>query len=819
MRNGTTSVALAVSAVLAATGTGIAVAQQADDGLALEEVIVTAQRKTESLQDTPLSIIAFSGSRLEELNAADPMVLANFTPNVSFGDGTGRGANGSQISIRGVSEARVSPVLDPAVGIYIDDVYYGRAQTAFLRLLDVERVEVLRGPQGTLFGKNSVGGAIRYVTQKPKFEQVDGYVQLGAGDYSRKEGRAAVNIPFSDTLAMRLTGAVIERDGYVKRLSDGVGLGDEGTKFAMGQLRFAPTDALDVNLKVDYTKRDTDDGASKLFDYWRYNNTTDVQAGGAAGTGGGVGTTQAWNSYWGTTPRRYAPVIPDSLYQVAGTGEIPSLKNDSLGIALDATWKVSDTFSIRSITGYRTVDALGSRDPDDQANAYTFFDDVIKDGSDFISQEFQLNSTNLDGRLDWVGGFFFSVEEPFSIDIDDRDARSTTSRGALILNDTAHQKTKSLGVYFQADFQVLEKLGATLGARYSRDEKSYTLSQVAIWDAALAAEALTYGRPALTAPTYNGCSPITSGQCVSQAPINGRDTFASFTPRFALTYDLTDDVMIYASASKGFKSGGTNDSVADINTPFSPEELWAYELGARTKFFNDRVQVNATYFKSDYTNKQVTVAASPNCANRCTENIGDAKIDGLEVDVLAQVTRGLQLSASVGTLDARWDKITNATGGVSLSSWFSRAPELTYSLGARYSHNLSGGGSITAIANMSYADEQATSPQDSTTIFIPEYNLLTMRIAYVSPSGKWEGSVFCTNCANEAYFTGGAAWAGASDNAPPLFRNLRPSTNYIFQPGGFGGATGAVAAPGISLANIGAPRMWGVDLKYRFGRN
>ncbi|MBK6672405.1 MAG: TonB-dependent receptor [Proteobacteria bacterium] len=156
---------------------------------------------------------------------------------------------------------------------------------------------------------------------------------------------------------------------------------------------------------------------------------------------------------------------------------------------------------------------------------------------------------------------------------------------------------------------------------------------------------------------------------------------------------------------------------------------------------------------------------------------------------------------------------------MSLSSWFSRAPELTYSLGARYSHNLSGGGSITAIANMSYADEQATSPQDSTTIFIPEYNLLTMRIAYVSPSGKWEGSVFCTNCANEAYFTGGAAWAGASDNAPPLFRNLRPSTNYIFQPGGFGGATGAVAAPGISLANIGAPRMWGVDLKYRFGRN
>jgi iron complex outermembrane receptor protein len=816
MRAKINEVAISVASILAASGSPAVLAQQVEAELALEEVIVTAERKEAALQDTPLSIIAFSGDQIQELSAADPMTLANFTPNLSFGDGTGRGANGSQISIRGVSEARVSPVLDPAVGIYIDDVYYGRPQTSFLRLLDVERVEVLRGPQGTLFGKNSIGGAIRYVTQKPQFGGVDGYVQLGAGDYGRQEIKAAVNLPFSDGLALRLMGALTERDGYLVRDSDDVALGNEDTRFAMAQLRLAVAESLNVNLKVDYVERKTDDGASKIFDYWRLNNTTDIQAGGATGTGPGVGSTQAWNSYWGTTPRTYGPSIPDDLFRVAGLGEIPVMETESLGIALDGTWTISENLTIRSITGYRTVDVVSSRDPDDQANAFTFFDDVTNDGSDFWSQEFQVNVSHLDGRITWVGGLFYSEEKPYSIDIEDRDARSIAFRGALLLNDDARQKTESFGAYAQADFGITEKFVATLGVRYSVDDKSYTVSQVALWDATLAAEGVSFGRPPLVPPTYSGCTPTATTACVVQVPITGSDSFSAVTPRVALKYDFTDDIMAYVSASKGFKSGGTNDSVADINTPFDPEELWAYELGARTRFLANRLQVNATYFLSDYTDKQITVAASPNCANRCTENAGNAKIDGFEVDVLAQVTRGLQLSASVGTLDARWDEITNSTSGVSLNSWFSRAPDLSYTIGARYQVGLFGG-NLVGTANYSYVDEQATSPQDSTTIFIPEYQLLTMRLAFTSPSGRWDAGVFCTNCADEEYFTGGAGWAGASDNAPSRFRELRPSSSYIFQPGGFGGSPDSVAAPGISLANIGAPRMWGVDFRYRFG--
>ena len=167
---------------------------------ALEEVVVTAERREAGLQDTPLSVVAFSAERLDELGINDPQAMADFTPNVSIGDGTGRGSGGTSVSIRGVNEARVSPVLDPAVGIYVDDVYYGRPQTAFLRLLDVERVEVLRGPQGTLFGKNSVGGAIRYVTRKPDFDSVNGYVKVAAGDYDRAEIKGALNMPLSLSL-------------------------------------------------------------------------------------------------------------------------------------------------------------------------------------------------------------------------------------------------------------------------------------------------------------------------------------------------------------------------------------------------------------------------------------------------------------------------------------------------------------------------------------------------------------------------------------------------------------------------------------------
>ena len=184
---------------------------------ALEEIIITSQRRAEDLQSVPVSVSTFSTETLNRLGVTDPQSMADFVPNLSIGDGTGRSNMGAQFSIRGVNEGRISPVLDPAIGIYIDDVYYGRPQTGFLRLLDVERVEVLRGPQGTLFGKNSTGGAIRYLTKRPDVNgEVDGYLKLGAGEYNRANVSAAVNVPINDEFAARLAVAHMSQDGYLK---------------------------------------------------------------------------------------------------------------------------------------------------------------------------------------------------------------------------------------------------------------------------------------------------------------------------------------------------------------------------------------------------------------------------------------------------------------------------------------------------------------------------------------------------------------------------------------------------------------------------
>lgn len=785
----------------------------------LEEIIVTAQRREENLQSTPLSVAAFGGERLAELNVTDPSSLANFVPNLSIGDGTGRGNGGTQISIRGINEARISPVLDPAVGIYIDDVYYGRPQTSFLRLLDVQRVEVLRGPQGTLFGKNSTGGAVRYMTVRPSFDAVGGYVDGTVGDYGRAEIKAAVNIPFSERVALRLSGASLERDGYIRRLADGIDLGNEDTSFLQAQLGFRPSDRLDIVVALDTTETDADDGATKLIDYHGFNTTTDTTPGGATAVGAGSNSTAAWNAYWGTTALRYGPAIPRSLFEVAGQGRLGVNQADSTGGRVDIQFDFTDRLSLRSLTGWREVEEFTRRDPDDQANAYSFFDDIVEEGTDFWSQEFQINGSSESGRLVWVAGLFYSEDDPYRFEIEDRDGRSTANRGARLDNDRAQQHTESTGLYAQGTLDVTEKLALTIGIRHTEDDKLFSLSQTTREDVALVALAASLGlSPSIAVPDIAGCDPSVT-DCVTVPEVSGGDTFTATTPRLAFEYQFTDDVMGYASASKGFKAGGTNDSVADITVPFQPEELWSYELGVRSDFANGRARLNATYFSMDYTDKQVTITTtgvSVGCAQRCTTNVGDAKISGWEVEALGAVTDRLQLNLALGLLDARWDSLrvdpgSNAVlGGVGPTSDFSRAPELAYTLGGRYEAPLANGGQILANLNFSYTDQQNTSPQDSTTIVIPEYELVTARVTYVPAAGNWNLSLFCTNCADEEYLTGGAAWAGATDNT---FFPVKPSSFVGFTQNGLSLAT---APPGISIVNVGAPRMVGLSFRYNF---
>ena len=789
---------------------------QAPEGGGLEEITVTAQRREQSLQDTPVSITAFTPDRLDELGINDPVSMMDFVPNAMVSSGTGRGSEVAQFSIRGVNEARISPVLDPGVAIYIDDVYYGRPQVGFLQFVDTERVEVLRGPQGTLFGKNSTGGAVRYITTKPDLSGNHGYVDVTIGDYDRINVKGAFNAALSDSTAVRISAASLERDGYVKRLADRVNLGNQDARAFQAQLRYQPSDQLTIDVRADYSVSSDNNGAVKLIDYFNFNTTTDLPNPGGPPNPGSPSSSAiaAWNNQWGGTAMEYAAEIPASLYEVAGTGLLPWTDNESTGLSLDIRYDLSDSMSVRSITGYREMDSTAFRDPDDVAHATTFFDDYAQTTVDFWSQEIQLNGVHWNDRLNWVAGVFFSSEENGVNEIADRDGRVTSRYGALMLNDTALQETDSLGIFAQGTYAVSDAFSVTLGLRYTEDDKNYSVSQVAMWDQQLDRIADDLGLADLVAPLYeNGtCDPSIQGSCISNAGVSGGDTFTAVTPRVALEYRASENIMFYGAFSGGFKSGGTNDTVRDIDTPFQEEELDSTELGVRTTLFEGRVRANLTAFRMDYQDKQITVTTSPICNNRCTANVGDGEISGWEFDGLAAITDNLIWNIGVGILDAKWDEITNPSAGVTLASPFSAAPDLTWNTGLRLTSELSSGASIVTSIDYAYTDEHASSPQDSTTLYIPDYGLANARVKWISSDGDYELSLFCSNCFDEEYVRSGNGWAGGTFNTPFPYKenNTPPYTANTLDPL-------RNAAPGITIVHVGAPRMWGAQFRYNFG--
>ena len=820
----------AIAAAVVSTGMPVTVlAQQA-----LEEIIVTSQRRSEDLQSVPIAVTAFTPAELDRLGVSDPQAMADYVPNVSIGDGTGRANVGAQFSIRGINEARISPVLDPAVGIYIDDVYYGRPITNFLRLLDVQSVEVLRGPQGTLFGKNSTGGAIRYQTVRPDVDAgTTGYVKLGLGEFDRVDVRAAVNLSLSETVAARFSMASMERDGYLERLSDGVAVGADNTDFYSAKLRFVPSDALTIDVGVDYTEATSNGGASKLIDYFGYNGGYDNPATpGIEGdtTAGfhtpGISNVASYNILFPVgTPEHYAPVLPSSLYQIAGTGPIGGTQSESTGITLDVAYDISDTMSLRSLTGYRTVETVENRESDESVFTQSYFDGITVDDISFWSQEFQLNGSLGDGFVNYVAGVYYSEEKPEQSEKNVKDYRAVEAFGVQESNRQAMQETTSTGVYFQADWQLLDTLTLTTGVRYTEDEKSFAVFDNIVWDEALYQRLvaihggsnvnLNPAGPARSLDshtdraTYLNC---TRANPCAGATVSGGDTFSSTTPRVALEWQATDDAMFYIASSAGFKAGGTNDTVDDINTPFQPEEVISNEVGTRLTLLDGRLRANVTYFDMDYTDKQLTVTTSPICARRCTTNVGDASISGLEIEAIALLTDSLRLNLGYGSLDAEWSDIQNASAGVENDSPFSRAPDTSFTAGLQHTLTLNSGAALVSSVNYAYKSEQESSGQDSTTLTIPEYELYTARLAYQPSDANWEISLFCSNCLDEEYITGGAAWAGSTDGSG---FDYKPTSHPAFN-GTTTVSTTANAPPGITLVNIGAPRMMGLDFSYRF---
>lgn len=637
---------------------------------ALEEVIVTARKRDESLQDTPVAITAFSGSRLQETGITNLTDFNRIVPNVDVQAGNGN-AGVANIYIRGVGQRNTEPNLDSGVGIYLDGVYVGRADGALLDVNDLQSVQVLRGPQGTLFGKNTTGGALVFTTNRPGPE-LEGSLLLRGGNYQRRDIEGVINLPLvDDTLYTRLSVVSKDRDGYLKNLVDNKYYNDEDRLSAVWQLRWLPSDDLTVDLNANYGRTQQKPQLQKCV----VSPDPDHQ--------GWAWHARALESYISKTPGMQQGVY-DLCRQseVLGTYEAMSdlggsyhARNKGLSLTLD--WAFTDHMNLKSISGWRWTRAGQDDDLDHLPiqflhrtnNSHPFARDRI---TDQYSQELQLTGEAFDGALTYATGVYGFVEKT-------KNSRTANIVGPFVNGPTVLIYTatatglevdnRAWSGFAQADWNFAPSWRLTAGARYTWEKRQ--LEQT-FYDQDLSTLSLSGAHVAQFIPTAKGMwayfglpSGITAWDDFNynhgfvETGHHRRSVKATaWTPMVSLQYFLPEGRWInggsaYLTYSEGFRSGGLTEwSTGPVR--FKPEEVDNYELGLKVDAFNNRVRLNTALFHMEYNNRQLTTVSFDLEAGIPAQNTINAKestISGIEIESMIIPVDNLEL-----TLNATWNR-------------------------------------------------------------------------------------------------------------------------------------------------------------------
>lgn len=662
--------ALAQERVLAGP---VAVPIEADQEIG--EIVVTARKREESLQDTPIAISAFSGATLAERNVVAIDRLSQFTPSLQlYSSPTNSGVSNAAAYIRGVGQNDFSPGLDPGVGIYYDGVYLGRSIGGVLNLLDVDRVEVLKGPQGTLFGRNTIGGAISIVPKKPS-PNAEGLARIRYGSDNQLNVEAVMNTPLSDSLFLRLTAASYQQDGYVTRITDGLDLGDQDTLAARAAVRWQPTETLTVDIAADVT-RDRSNGPAQVLTGIEPVPTGAVSQvlvhniffSGVGLTPGGPNPFACFSSANATNPNCYNQQFIDPTGRTTQDTAPTFANNDVWGLAINIGWDISDHVQLRSISGYRAFDGSFAVDRDRSPLTITHVADVIE--QEQLSQEFQLTGSAFADRLKWILGAYFFHE-------DGSDA-NTVDFSAVKVIETINFDVDSYALFAQATFDLTPKLSVTGGLRGTWDHKSYLPD-----DIFLALPLAPFGI------NFTCFEPVTKicavgDRIVPATTVSVRNS--KFVPMVNIAYKWTDDILTYASYSQGFKSGGVTQRVfpPEPSLPaFTPEYVDSYEVGLKVQAFADRLQVNVAGYFSEYSDQQILVSGPPRIG-AFVSNVGGSEIKGFELELIAAPGDGWRISASAALTDARFVDLpppnpdgSSRVPGITLNSRFENISKWT----------------------------------------------------------------------------------------------------------------------------------------------
>jgi iron complex outermembrane receptor protein len=665
----------------------------------LEEVTVTAQYRVEKLQDTPIAITAVTATQIEAQGAVTLQDIANTAPSTNFRSQSPAFGESIVAFIRGFGQSDFDPAFEPGVGLYVDDVYFPRLTGANLDLLDIERVEVLRGPQGTLYGRNSEGGAIRFVSKLPT-GQDDGYVEGTYGSFNHIMMRAAADFGLGDGFSARLSGTYNSQDGYVDVESYGClypssGVpapsgdtkclqykqGDIGYSAIRGILRYNPSDRVDVRLSADYI-HDAHNNAAEVLLYGENPNPNVTTPNGVPYTSQFI--CGKWCNY-------------TSLGQSAGSfiaGLIPQLNGvplhassgqqlniyDAYDGALNMDFGLSDAVKLASITGYRNWKNSFSIDQDLSPAQVQFGNNILDDW--FWSQELRLNVDFTSQLRATIGGYYSDEKTTYYTLQDIRyvafgpGVPGVACPGLptptcpiyplqFIGNDPV--KTESKAAYGTLFWDVTSALHVNAGVRYSKDDKSYTYYRYNFDGVTINGfvdpVGAAYG-PGYDGPNYKNIPglPLVPGTVNTVQSLTGRtSTFSGSRTDWHVgaDYRFTPEFMAYASAGTGYKAGG--DSPRPFNAEqaiaFGPEYVTSYELGVKTDLADKRVRLNLAAFYNDLTHAQLVLTSCPQyggpgpCA--LPQNAGDADDYGIEAEINA-VFGGFEFDASYSLIHWEW---------------------------------------------------------------------------------------------------------------------------------------------------------------------
>ena len=617
-----------------------------------QEIIVSARRREESLQETPVAVTVFSGEALEDRQITQTQDLERFTPSLQFkpaGQLSGNSA-AAVVFIRGIGQLDPTAAVDPGVGVYIDDVYVGRSVGGTIELGDIASVQVLRGPQGTLFGRNTIGGAILVNTREPDFDGFSGRSRLRTGEDNLIEGSTALNLPIASNLAARVSGGFRSRDGYVRREFDGLRLGNDNVYTLNASLKWEASPSFTLLLRGDYTERN-ENGAPFVFA--GINEQAPVPAIASVGAGC-PGATIPFAPLTPGNPRFGAPNVPlindprcaNDFYNRGpftngGTAPVQSTSK-VWGLSATASLELSEALTVKSITAYRDTDSRGIRDADN--TPFVILTTDVGAQSKQFSQEvqLQLDAGPVNGIL---GAYYFDEDTnerasvPISFPPSPPVIASILAGGPgsrdLQLSDL---ETKSFAVFGELSWEVASGLELTGGLRYTEDRKTYQGTVLNLFPSTrpdpnpLPTLAIPQGGPLFIFPNPN------------------RETFSALTGSASVRYQVSDWLSTYISYARSFKSGGFNTRynaapAGNVPIPFDEETVDSYELGAKMDF--GALRLNLAAFQADYQDIQLIFRAGP---VPLLFNAGKARIRGFEAEASYRAG-GFVFDASVSLLD------------------------------------------------------------------------------------------------------------------------------------------------------------------------